>query len=479
MNRWTWALLAVVFAVGALLRFTRLDEFPPGLHPDEATNGNNAVEASRTGDYKVFYPENHGREGLFINLEAVALRLAGRHEPWVLRSTSALIGTLTVLGTFFCLFQLARLSDEPSPAAFALVGAYLIATSFWHLVFSRIAFRAILAPGVLVLAIGLAASALRTRRVVQAVAAGAMLGLGFHTYLAFRIMPLLFLAFVLLVRRPGGRRLIVGFLAGAAAVAAPLALHFLLHPADFLGRASTLSVFSEPSPLALITKNIAVSAGMFHFRGDNDWVHNIRGRPQLFWPVGVAFAIGVVLALRRRSLLDRVLLLWIVLASIPVVLSSSALPHALRSLTMVPAVMGLAAVGFLSAGRAARARLPAFPVMAVGAGLAVALAAEASVSYFQVWGRNEETVYAMASDYVAISRAINALPREADKYVVVRVGGDDVRGLPWPTQSVQFLTDSFLEDSRAARHIHYLTPAAYEVLRARIPPDAHVFVLDP
>src|SRR5664279_3380071 len=101
MNRRTWLLLAAVFAVGALLRFARLDELPPGLHPDEAVNGNNAVEALRTGDYKVFYPENHGREGLFINLEAVALRLFGRFEPWVLRGTSALIGSLTVLGTFF------------------------------------------------------------------------------------------------------------------------------------------------------------------------------------------------------------------------------------------------------------------------------------------------------------------------------------------------------------------------------------------
>jgi len=479
MNRRNGLLLAAVFAVGAMLRFARLDELPPGLHPDEAVNGNNAVEAIRTGDYKVFYPENHGREGLFINLEAVALRLFGRHEPWVLRGTSALIGTLTVLGTFFCLFQLARLSNEPAPAAFALVGAYLIATSFWHLVFSRIAFRAILAPGVLVLAIGLAASALRTQRVVQAVAAGAMLGLGFHTYIAFRIMPLLFLAFVPLVRRPSGRRLSVAFLAGAAAAAAPLALHFLLHPADFLGRASALSIFSEPSPVALIAKNIAVTAGMFHIRGDGDWVHNIRGRPQLFWPVGVAFAIGVILAFRRRSLLDRVLLLWIALASIPVVLSSSALPHALRSLTMVPAVMGIAAIGFLAAWRAARTRLSAFPVAAAGAGLAVVLAAEASVSYFQKWCRNKETGYAMASDYAALSGAINALPRETDKYVVVRVGGDDVRGLPWPTQSVQFLTDSFLEESRTARRIHYLTPAAYEVLRARIAPDSHVFVLEP
>ncbi len=203
MNRRTWGLLALVLLAGSLLRFPRLDEVPPGLHPDEASNGNDAIEALRTGNFRVFYPDNHGREGLFINLEAVALSLAGRSEPWVLRATSALAGVLTVLGTFFFLFRLARLSGEPSPATLALTGAFLVATSFWHIVFSRIAFRAILAPLCLVLAVGFAAAALEKRRLVDAVLAGLLLGLGFHTYIAFRILPLLFLLFVPLVRRQG------------------------------------------------------------------------------------------------------------------------------------------------------------------------------------------------------------------------------------------------------------------------------------
>ncbi len=270
----------------------------------------------------------------------------------------------------------------------------------------------------------------------------------------------------------------LGFLAGALAAAAPLALHFLRHPADFLGRTSALSVFSDPAPLAALGRNLLLTAGMLNVRGDADWVHNVSGRPQLFWPVGIAFLVGLALALRRRSLLDRVLLLWVALAAVPVVLSNSALPHALRALPMVPAVLGLAGAGFVAAGRFIRARSAAFPLGAAAAALAVALGAEAAVSTFGTWGRSERTGWAMGADYAAVARAINALPRETEKVVVVRVSGDDVRGLPWPTQSVQFLTDSFLPDARAARHIRYVSPLAFEALRPRLAAGARVFVLD-
>src|SRR3990167_1256026 len=74
------ALLLSIIALGGFFRFFRIAEAPPGLYPDEAKNGNNALEALATGNFKVFYPENSGREGLFINLQAISLWLFG-NEP--------------------------------------------------------------------------------------------------------------------------------------------------------------------------------------------------------------------------------------------------------------------------------------------------------------------------------------------------------------------------------------------------------------
>ena len=52
-------------------------------------NGNNALEANATGEYKIFYPENNGREGLFINIQAASIAIFGNH-PWSLRIVSVL-----------------------------------------------------------------------------------------------------------------------------------------------------------------------------------------------------------------------------------------------------------------------------------------------------------------------------------------------------------------------------------------------------
>jgi uncharacterized membrane protein len=107
-------------------------------------NGSNALEAITTNRYHVFYPENNGREGLFINLQAQFLRILiplnnNLPEPWMLRIPSTLIGSLTILGIYF-------LGKELFSRRVGLFASLFTATSFWHLNFSRIGFRAILAP---------------------------------------------------------------------------------------------------------------------------------------------------------------------------------------------------------------------------------------------------------------------------------------------------------------------------------------------
>src|SRR3989344_5054666 len=72
MPKWTIVLLIII--VAAIFRFQNITSAPPGLYPDEAMNGNNALQAIDTGDYKVFYPENNGREGLFINIQVLSLK---------------------------------------------------------------------------------------------------------------------------------------------------------------------------------------------------------------------------------------------------------------------------------------------------------------------------------------------------------------------------------------------------------------------
>src|SRR5512135_483691 len=123
MKRTEIAVLLIVMAIAVGFRLTDLSSAPPGLYPDEAMNGNNALQALRSGEYKVFYPENNGREGLFINLQAASIAMLG-NTPYALRIVSALIGILTVLGTYLLA---RRVFDDWRLAAIA---AFLIATGF-------------------------------------------------------------------------------------------------------------------------------------------------------------------------------------------------------------------------------------------------------------------------------------------------------------------------------------------------------------
>ena len=50
----------IIVAVAGFFRLYQLGSTPPGLYPDEAMNGNNAVQALETappaGGFKIFYP---------------------------------------------------------------------------------------------------------------------------------------------------------------------------------------------------------------------------------------------------------------------------------------------------------------------------------------------------------------------------------------------------------------------------------------
>ena len=79
-------LTVFVLILGVFFRFYQIKEIPLGLYPDEAMNGNNAYEALHTGSFKVFYRENNGREGLFINMQALSMAMRATtpgHWRWL------------------------------------------------------------------------------------------------------------------------------------------------------------------------------------------------------------------------------------------------------------------------------------------------------------------------------------------------------------------------------------------------------------
>ena len=137
-------LFAILIAAFAL-RVKNIENIPSSIFPDEAQNGVDAQEANATGEYKLFYETNNGREGLFINIQALSIKYLGS-TTFALKFPSIIFGTLTVLGVFLLTYELFQ-----SYIA-GLIGAYLIAFSYWAINFSRIGFRAIMVPLILTFA---------------------------------------------------------------------------------------------------------------------------------------------------------------------------------------------------------------------------------------------------------------------------------------------------------------------------------------
>jgi len=385
------ALLVLILGLAAFLRLYQIGSVPPGLFRDEAIDGCNALE----GPPRVFYPEDNGREGLYINEASVFVRAFG-NKVWPLRLPAALFGIATVAGVYL-------LGCELDSAGAGLWAAFFLATSTWHLMFSRIAFRAIGSPLFLVWSLWMLLVALRRRSVGLAIAAGCVYGLGFYTYLAYRATPLL-LALVLW-RKPA--RLVAAFAGAAAVVAAPLAAYFVRHPADFTEHSARLSVFAREHPAAEIARNTWRTARMIFTRGDVNWRHNIPWRAEVFWPVAILFAIGLVIVARRRSW---ILPVWLAVGALPAVLSNEGVPHALRSLLMVPAVC------LLAARAASSVRVPA---IAVGVA-AVLLACEPYHMYFQVWARDPHVAEAFD---VGISGPPDSVEAAPGRYLAGTCGG--------------------------------------------------------
>ena len=479
-----WLLVSILI-IATFLRFYHLTTTPPGLYPDEAIDGNNAAEAAVTGHYQVFYTEDNGREGLYVNVIAAMFQFFhAPHEPWVVRLPAAVAGVLTVLGLYLLVAELFG-------GGAGLLAAFLLATSFWHINFSRIGFRAILAPLLLTWALYLLIKAFKTISARAAAAYAALAGivyaLGFYTYIAYRVTPLLFLLFIPFFKKyPDFWKRVLVFIVATFIVAAPIGWYFVKHPADFFGRTSEIAVTNAANPVADFAGNFAKTLLMFNVHGDDNWRHNFSGAPELFWPVGILFVIGIVLGLawlwRERKVWHESKMMlfgwltvfaWFILTALPAAASDESIPHALRSILMLPPAMTLAALGGIWSYDFIKKHWNRKAAIGVAAIFLIGVAVFAYVDYFIFWAENPNVPGAFSADYVTIGREINALPKSTPKYVVVDAGGVMTRGLPMPAETTIFITDTFLPQQQQAKNVHYLLPDQVN----QIPPGAAVFYI--
>lgn len=431
--------LCILF-VAFFVRFYGIEGTPPGIYPDESVNGQDALKVLDGAPWQWFYPDNQGREGLFMNLVAVSFMLFGV-SAMSLKLPAVIFGTLTVLGTYFLareLFHSERL---------ALTASFFNAVAFTAVNFSRISFRANMLPFILVWTFYFLYKGLHSRKYQDFIIAGSIFGLGMHTYIAFRIAPLILIAlipFLCLARQNFVKeywRLIGAFLAAFLLFAAPMLYTFWDHPEYFNSRSDHVSVFSPEvnhgRPLQTLAHSFSLSVLKYNVIGDANWRNNYPPYPLLDPVMSILFVVGsgVVLfkifrSVRRRFVLNErsndllvypFLFLWFVAMLAPEFLTYESNPHALRSIGTLPMVYITAALGLHMIFHICERRVKCnrrFVLWGV-VGVVVFVGAFNIFKYFVFWAHHPQTAIYFEKDITQMAYDIQKIPREREVIVIL------------------------------------------------------------
>lgn len=438
-----YLLLFFVIALGFFLRFYGIEHVPPGVYPDEAMNGEDAYKANLSGNYQLFYSANEGREGLFINLIALCFKFFGI-SILTLKLPSIIFGTLTILGTYLLVKELFQ-KERP-----AIISAFLISTAYWSINFSRIAFRANMLPFVLVFSFYFVFRGIRTKKWFDFAIGGIIFGVGSHSYIAWRIAPLiliiLLIAFILSKKSflKEYWKFIAIFIFFSTAITAPIAYELYSHSNYLHAPIDDISIFSplinHGQPFLTFLKSLGLSLIKFNFVGDQNWRHNYPPYPVIDPLTGIAFLFGLIYSLiklkrliadrffRQKIVLDLIpysfLIFWFFIMLSPEFLTGEGLPHALRSIGTLPVVFIFSALAFeylfSRAERLAPSRRKIIQVLLIL--VLVFIGLFNSIKYFYFLPKNPRAANSFDKNLTDISSYLKTLPAQKEKFVVNSFG---------------------------------------------------------
>ena len=363
-------LLIIILAV--IFRFNQLGVNPPALDWDEASLGYNAYSILKTGkdEFGRLWPisirsfEDY-KPAVYTYLTIPSITLFGLNE-FAVRLPSALAGILTVIFTYYLVKEL--LGEK-----IAILTAFFLAISPWHLQFSRVAFEANVALFFVVSGLWCFLKGLKNPPwfIVSAL----LLTISFYTYHSPRlVVPLVILGwtwhwrriiwaqrkFVLVAVIVGTVLLIPFFREAVGKGGARLAAVTVLNPEGRLEESITRIEFDRGRGDSLgallhnrrVVYTLAVAKGYLdHFnldflflRGDSPDRHHARDMGMLYLIDAPLIFVGMLTLLNKKGSFP---LFWWYLVAPAAAAITTGTPHAVRALLYLPIYQIFSAYGLL------------------------------------------------------------------------------------------------------------------------------------
>ncbi|HZY46152.1 MAG TPA: glycosyltransferase family 39 protein [Anaerolineae bacterium] len=357
-----FGLLVLTILVASALRLIEVGTTPPGLHYDEAADTIIAEQIARGDSAPIFVEAYTGKEVLFFNWAAAWMKLIGP-SVFAMRLAAAMLGILTVALTYRVVKEmlsppLALSGRGAGGEGVALLATIFIATSFAHILMSRLGFRSIAEPFIQSIALAALFRGLRLNRLKWIVIAGVFVGLNLYTYLAARLFPVavgvLFL-YMIIADRGQRRQRMIQFLVltlCAIIIFLPLGIYFINNPAAFITRIQQVAPRAD-QPIALLD-NIGRALGMVFVSGDPYIRFNEPYRPLFPFLLGILYSVGLIVALiglfrsraaRRRFAYFAITSITLIMLLPTALAVNEITPSNLRAIGLLPIVFVFPALG--------------------------------------------------------------------------------------------------------------------------------------
>jgi Dolichyl-phosphate-mannose-protein mannosyltransferase len=350
--RWSAFIATAIILLGVFLRVWHLGSLFDGMTYDEAYKGLDAIAIREFHERPIFLDWNGGREALVAYLVAASQTIFN-YSIVSVRIVTALAGSLSLL--FIYLFARTVFNNH-----IALVTTFLMAVSKWHIIHSRYGVRAGLYPLFEIATLYFLVRGLYSdqKRWGSLLAAGIIGALGFYTYIAYRVFPIVVIAFLAekVIRTNLSKHLkpLIAALVISIIIVAPLAKFFIEHKESLSDRMRRTQVWSQKgkeniSPLKLIVASAGRTFGMFTFKGDEIARHNVDQEPMLSPFSTPFFILGLLLViLNFRKPYTIFLLVYFFFTLLPGILSVGA-PNVPRCFGALPVAMLFTSFGVYGA----------------------------------------------------------------------------------------------------------------------------------